>query len=82
MNRITVSGLLDIQCEQKRSHVIDVEGQIEVFQKKKEIESCLNVKKFKKPCRSCRSLFIFVFFLSIRQDSLWEAQKFWKGSVH
>ena len=35
MNRITVRGLLDIQCEQKRSHVIDVEGHIGVCEKKK-----------------------------------------------
>ena len=35
MNRLTVRRLLDIQCEQKRSHVIDVEGHIGVCEKKK-----------------------------------------------
>ena len=35
MNRITVRRLLDIQCEQKRSHVIGVEGHIGVCEKKK-----------------------------------------------
>ena len=35
MNRITVRHLLDIQCEQKRSHVIGVEGHIGVFEKKR-----------------------------------------------
>ena len=49
MNRITVRRLLDIQCEQKRSHVIDVEGQIGVFEKK-ETESC----------HSCRTPFVFL----------------------
>ena len=35
MNRITVRRLLDIQCEQNRSHVIDVEGHIGVCEKKR-----------------------------------------------
>ena len=39
MNRITVRRLLDIQCEQKRSHDIDIEGHIAVCEKK-ETESC------------------------------------------
>ena len=35
MNRITVRRLLDIQCEQNRSHDIDVEGPIGIFEKKR-----------------------------------------------
>ena len=35
MNRITVRRLLDIQCEQNRSHVIDAEDHIGVCEKKK-----------------------------------------------
>ena len=35
MNRITVRRLLDIQCEQNRSHVIDIEDRTGVFQKKR-----------------------------------------------
>ena len=50
MNRITVRHLLDIQCEQKRPHVIGVEGHIGVCEKKK--------KKKKK-----QNLVILVVFL-------------------
>ena len=35
MNRITVRRLLGIQCEQTRSHDIDIEGLIGVFEKKR-----------------------------------------------
>ena len=35
MNRVTVRRLLDIQCEQKRSHDIDIEGHIGVCEKKR-----------------------------------------------
>ena len=35
MNRITVRRLLDIECEQKKSHVIDVESHIGICEKKK-----------------------------------------------
>ena len=39
MNRITVTRLLYIQCEQKRSSVTDLEDQIKIFEKKKRILS-------------------------------------------
>ena len=35
MKRITVRRLLDTQCEQTRSHDIDIEGLIGVFEKKR-----------------------------------------------
>ena len=35
MNRVTVRRLLYIQCEQKRSHDIDIEGHIGVCEKKR-----------------------------------------------
>ena len=58
MNRIMVRHLLDIQCEQNRSHVIDIEDHIEVFEKKrKRILSFLSYS------------FCFLFW-SIRQDSM------------
>ena len=57
MNRITVRRLLDIQCEQKTSHDIDVGDPIGVFDKKRNrILSFLS--------------YSFCFFLSIRQDFL------------
>ena len=61
MNRITVTRLLYIQCEEKRLHATDLEEQRRIFERKrKEKQSALN---FNKTQISCDSFHIPIFFI-------------------
>ena len=75
MNRITVRRLLDIQCEQKRSHDIDVGGPIGVFEKKRNrilsYSFCFFCQSGKIPCeRSKKSEKILFTHLELLQTTI------------
>ena len=89
MNRLTVRRLLGIQCEQTRSHDIDVGGPIGVFEKKRNrilsflsYSCCFFYQSGKIPCeRQKKSEKILFIHLELRQTIIFYFLSYQKKHV-